>query len=76
MNKWNYQDQVSLCGFNYREPILAQRIIMVNKLIVGIYFYTFGLMTHEYGYFRFSQLAFELHVKLKMSANLALAYDK
>lgn len=31
INKWNYQDQVSLCGFNYREPILAQRVIMVQS---------------------------------------------
>lgn len=31
INKWNYQDQVSLCGFSYREPILAQRVIMVQS---------------------------------------------
>lgn len=31
MNKWNYQDQVSLCGFSYREPILAQRVIIVQS---------------------------------------------
>lgn len=28
INKWN---QVSLCGFSYREPILAQRVIMVQS---------------------------------------------
>lgn len=31
INKWNDQDQVSLCGFSYREPILAQRVIMVQS---------------------------------------------
>lgn len=31
INKWNHQDQVSLCGFSYREPILAQRVIMVQS---------------------------------------------
>lgn len=31
INKWNDQDQVSLCGFSFREPILAQRVIMVQS---------------------------------------------
>lgn len=31
INKWNYQDQMSLCGFSYREPILAQRVTMVQS---------------------------------------------
>lgn len=28
INKWKYQDEIASCGFSYREPILAQRVIM------------------------------------------------
>ncbi|XP_031619505.1 serine/threonine-protein kinase ATM [Contarinia nasturtii] len=31
INKWKYQDQIASCGFNYREPILAQRITLLES---------------------------------------------
>lgn len=31
MDKWKYQDQIASCGFNYREPILAQRTTMLES---------------------------------------------
>lgn len=32
INKWKYQDQIASCGFDYREPILAQRITMLQSI--------------------------------------------
>lgn len=32
INKWKYQDQIASCGFDYREPILAQRITMLQSV--------------------------------------------
>lgn len=31
INKWKYQDQIATCGFNYREPVLAQRVTMFQS---------------------------------------------
>lgn len=31
INKWKYQDQIATCGFNYREPVLAQRVVMFQS---------------------------------------------
>lgn len=31
INKWKNQDQIASCGFKYREPILAQRITLLES---------------------------------------------
>lgn len=31
ISKWRHQDQIASCGFNYREPILAQRVTLFES---------------------------------------------